>query len=339
MIKFFIWVSAISCASMLFAAESSKLSYAVLPLKNATGVTDGEADVLSDRLRNELFKTDKVDVLEREQMQSLLKEQGFQKSGACTDEGCMVELGKMLGVNRLATGSIGKLGSMYMINLRSIDVQSAKITKVVSEDVKGGIEDVVRILPYIALQLVCAEAGSCVSAPEKPSTAEAPPAEDKSESEDQKSEPVRGGKIYLERWEMQKDKVKFQLDEDDVDEINSDLLESLGSVFKVPVYLCPQDKIVAAAGNDAVVIRVTLNSYSTKPAIWSQFQGTGTVSLTFYNGPTAENPAYAAQITAIGERQWGDTKPFINMFEAIGEQIESGLRKANYIKQLNASLK
>jgi hypothetical protein len=98
-------------------------------------------------------------MMERDQMQEILSEQGFQQSGACTDEACMVELGQVLGVERLISGSIGKLGSMFLLNFRAIDVQTAKIIKVVSKDIPGGIEDVVMLLPDIARQLV-GEAGT-----------------------------------------------------------------------------------------------------------------------------------------------------------------------------------
>ena len=92
--------------------------------------------------------------MERDQMQEVLKEQGFQQSGTtCSDEGCMVELGRMLGVKRLVVGSIGKLGTMFMVNVRSINIETGKVEKVVSEDVRGNIEDVVAIIPLIARKM------------------------------------------------------------------------------------------------------------------------------------------------------------------------------------------
>ena len=134
-----------------------KPNYAVVNLKAGSGVSDGECELISDRIRTELFKTSKVNVMERAQMQEILKEQGFQKSGACTDDACMVELGQMLGVQTLVIGSLGKLGSMFMINIRGIDVQTAQVVKVVSVDIKGGIEEVVDHLREIAQKLVSSD--------------------------------------------------------------------------------------------------------------------------------------------------------------------------------------
>lgn len=134
------------------------INIAVINMKNASGVSSGETEVITDRLRGELFNTGKVNVMERDQMQEILKEQGFQQSGACTNEACMVEIGQLLGVERLVTGSLGKVGSMFLVNLRVIDVKTAKIMKVVSVDIKGDLDEVVAKLPGVASQLVASEA-------------------------------------------------------------------------------------------------------------------------------------------------------------------------------------
>jgi hypothetical protein len=134
--------------------SDQKITTALINLKAGNGVNEGESEIISDRLRSELFKTGKVTIMERDQMQEILKEQGFQQSGACTDEACLVEMGQMLGVKHLVVGSLGKLGSMFMVNVRAIDVQTSKVINVVSVDVKGEIEDLVNKLPYIASQLV-----------------------------------------------------------------------------------------------------------------------------------------------------------------------------------------
>lgn len=129
-------------------------NYALVNLKVGEGVTNGDAELISDRLRAEIFNIGNVNVMERNQMQDILKEQGFQQSGAtCTDEACLVQLGQMLGVQFLVAGSLGRLGTLYMVNVRAIDVQTGKIVRVVSVDVKGNIEDLVDHLPRIAMQL------------------------------------------------------------------------------------------------------------------------------------------------------------------------------------------
>lgn len=152
----------IVCLPLISWSQVQKRNYAVIGLKNAEGVSAGEAEIIADRLRIELFNTGGASMMERDQMQEILSEQGFQQTGACTDEACMIEIGQLLGVERLISGSIGKLGSMFLLNFRAIDVQTAKIIAVVSKDISGGIEDVVKLLPSVARELVAA------AAPKKP---------------------------------------------------------------------------------------------------------------------------------------------------------------------------
>lgn len=199
--------------SLCFGAEVKKRNYAVIGIKNTEGVSVGEADIIADRLRGDLFNTGKASMMEREQMQQILKEQGFQQSGACTDEACMVEIGQLLGVERLISGSIGKLGSLFLVNLRSIDVQTAKIIAVVSVDIKGGIEDVVKYLPNIAQQLVAepnaAQAPVAIAAkPEPPAvndTVSKPP-EPQKEAVAEDTTPKKPETIVIDNTRKEKNK-------------------------------------------------------------------------------------------------------------------------------------
>jgi TolB-like protein len=134
--------------------DTSKINIAVMTLNPGAGLGEAEMAVLSDRLSTELFRTGAVNVMERNQIQSILIEQGFQQSGSCSDEACLVEAGQLLGVQQLISGSVGSLGSLYLVNLRVIDVSSAQIVHVVSDDIKGSIENVVERLPIIAQRLV-----------------------------------------------------------------------------------------------------------------------------------------------------------------------------------------
>jgi TolB-like protein len=131
-----------------------KINTACMTLKNGDGVTASDAELLTDRMNAELFKTGIVNILERAQMTEILKEQGFQQSGACTDNECIVQMGQLLGVEMMVYGSVGQMGSMYLVNLRAIDVATGQMKNVVSEDIPGTIEDVVDNLRNIVRQLV-----------------------------------------------------------------------------------------------------------------------------------------------------------------------------------------
>jgi TolB-like protein len=122
------------------AASPDKINIAVSDL-TGQGLDQATAVIISDRLRTELFNTGAFKVLERQSMQDILKEQGFQQSG-CVSDRCMVEIGQMLGVANIVAGTIGKIGGIFTLNIRMINVQTGEILYTASVDCKCAIEDV-----------------------------------------------------------------------------------------------------------------------------------------------------------------------------------------------------
>ena len=92
----------------LFAQKSN---VAILQF-DAANISEAEVGILTDRLSTELVKLGSFTVVERSQMEEVLKEQGLQQSG-CTTSECAVEVGFLLGVDKMITGSIGRIGSLY----------------------------------------------------------------------------------------------------------------------------------------------------------------------------------------------------------------------------------
>lgn len=129
-----------------------RLNVAVLDL-DPTGITEKDARFLSDRLRTELFETGSFQVVEREKMEEILEEQGFQNTG-CTSVECAVEIGQLLNVNRIIAGGIGKIEDIYSISLRMIDVQTGAIVRTATEDYEGKLSEVLTdVIPDVAERL------------------------------------------------------------------------------------------------------------------------------------------------------------------------------------------
>ena len=97
---------------------------AVLDLEQI-GLTPQEAKILTQRLTTKLISIDKYQVVERTNMDKILKEQKFQNSG-CTDSECAVEIGQLLNTDFIVIGSVSKFGSMYSLDSRLIDVAKGK---------------------------------------------------------------------------------------------------------------------------------------------------------------------------------------------------------------------
>ena len=105
---------------------------------DSEGVSKTETNTLTNRLRNELFKMDVYNVLERGKMEEVLKEQGFLQTG-CTTSECAVQVGNLLGVELMLAGSIGKVGNVYTVSARIIDVKTGELVKSADYDHIGEI--------------------------------------------------------------------------------------------------------------------------------------------------------------------------------------------------------
>ncbi len=105
---------------------------------DSRGISANEVATLTDRFRDELTKTNQYIVVERGKMEEVLKEQGFQQSG-CTSDECVVEVGQLIGVQQMVGGSIGKVGTVFTVSVRIIDVESGKILNATNYDHIGNI--------------------------------------------------------------------------------------------------------------------------------------------------------------------------------------------------------
>lgn len=118
---------------------------AVLNIETSEGIPENYSSVLSDRLRQELLATGKFAVMERSKMTEILDEIGFQMIG-CTSNECLIEAGQILGVNQMVAGSAGRMGQIYTVSVRLIDVATSQIIKMVSVDRKCNIEELLTIV-------------------------------------------------------------------------------------------------------------------------------------------------------------------------------------------------
>lgn len=118
---------------------------AILELRSTTPqISAGDLAALSARLETEFQKSQGFQVLERRNMDVILREQGFQQSGACNTADCQVQVGQILGVERIIVGEVGKVGKILTFNLKMVDVGSGANLKSHALDIKGGMDDLLR---------------------------------------------------------------------------------------------------------------------------------------------------------------------------------------------------
>jgi len=340
-------VSLAALALLLTLSHADKITVAVMSLKNASGVTADDAELLSDRLRIELFNTNVFAVMERSQMQDILKEHAFQMSGACNDEGCMIEMGQILGVETLIGGSIGKLGDMFLVNLRAIDIRSGRISAVVSEDISGSIEKVVKLLPSIAARLAAASTKGSqpkviaittpppVPSPPEPLASPAPPEPVSSDPRtpppplpvESSPLPHCDSKVYLEIPEFTMQQIGADsLSSEEMQRLNEDIANELEGPLDECLFndveIATRGQIAAMSGCNSLVIRLALENYTTEPGTREQFKGTATVAFAYYEGVNSATPFHIERYTETGAQHWGEYEPFQNVFEEIAESIE-----------------
>jgi TolB-like protein len=131
-------------------SQQKRTQVAVLEFQTTGGLEKREVSTLTNRFRNMLVQTKVFDVVEREKMNEILKTQDFNISDACNTAECAVQVGQLLGVEVMIAGDIGKIGNLYTVDLRMIDVATGKIQRTSTEDYKGDIEGLLGVMGTIA---------------------------------------------------------------------------------------------------------------------------------------------------------------------------------------------
>ncbi len=130
------------------SAQDKKPLVAVLDLQVTGGILKSEALALSDRLRSEMQNLKKFDLIERSQMDALLKEQEFSMSEFSED--AAAKAGKLLSAEQVVVGTIGKVGRTYTVDVRLIDVTSGKVINSSQQDYEGPTEGLVQVMRNVA---------------------------------------------------------------------------------------------------------------------------------------------------------------------------------------------
>lgn len=119
-------------------SAEEKMKIAVIDFK-ADGVSEQITRVVSNMIRNRFINSGKFVVLERGQMDEILKAQSLDQLG-CTDSSCAVEIGKLLSARKIMVGELSSLGgTKILINIRIVDVE--KGISEYSEEEKSTSED------------------------------------------------------------------------------------------------------------------------------------------------------------------------------------------------------
>jgi TolB-like protein len=135
-------------------AQDDRPTVSVIDLRALEGVTEGEAQILTDRLMSEIAATDVYRIVNRSERNARLEQLGYEMSGACDDATCVAEIGRELGVEKMISGSIGRLGQTWTVMVQLVDVETALTENPVHNDYKGEIDELLGVMAVVAAELV-----------------------------------------------------------------------------------------------------------------------------------------------------------------------------------------
>jgi TolB-like protein len=127
--------------------KGPKSRIAVLDFKTV-GVDKQKSRIISELIRTELINTQQFVVIERSQVDMIMKEHGFTHTGI-TDNRNAAKIGKLLTAKKICIGTVMKLGESMIITSRVVDVekgvaeQSAKVT---AEDDESLVDEMANLV-------------------------------------------------------------------------------------------------------------------------------------------------------------------------------------------------
>jgi TolB-like protein len=116
----------------------TKIAVLDFELKGEGYETDDMGEIVAEWFITAFVKEGRFDVIERSLLNKILEEQKLSISGII-DEGTATELGKLLGVKVIISGSVLRLMNALEVNARIIDVETASI--IAAENVRSGTAD------------------------------------------------------------------------------------------------------------------------------------------------------------------------------------------------------
>lgn len=132
--------------------DSRRPRVAVMDLRPKKGFSEPEAESLSGLLRSALFQTHAFDLVNREDMESIAENNEIELR-VCDEEKCLLQLGTLLGAEKLVVGDVGEVFGEYTINVRLVDIAARTL---VNENVTSRLftkDDLQSILAELASEL------------------------------------------------------------------------------------------------------------------------------------------------------------------------------------------
>jgi len=163
-------VKALTDQIVMSLSQQEKSKIAVIEFSDLEGNVTKFGRYLSEELITHLFRTSKFEVIERHMLNKVMEEHSLTLSGMI-DESSAKELGRILGIDAIASGTITDLGNHVKVNARLISTETGQVFSVAS--VKILKNEVVRNLMGSKIKAkpgVAPESAKSEPQPQKPAT-------------------------------------------------------------------------------------------------------------------------------------------------------------------------
>lgn len=156
----FHWSDAPALPRATFTMPAGKtLTIALVGLK-PIGVSEETSRNLAQVLGSALKGVEGANVVSQEDIRSMLELEAQKQQLGCNDADCFAEIGGALGVDKMVTGSVGKMGERYVISLRLIDSRTSKVDARLTESFVGAESQLLPAVRHSARTLLGAQTDS-----------------------------------------------------------------------------------------------------------------------------------------------------------------------------------
>ncbi len=164
--KFFVWVLVFAWVYQTIPssvlgqqpAPKRKPYAAVMDFEVQGGIMKGLDRAVTDKVREALLATEKYIVIDRANIQIIMKELAFGQTGVC-DETCAVEVGRALSAHLIITGRVVRLGpDECQVSAQMTDVERTDIVRSVSENCACTATDIIAAAETVGMALAGVEA-------------------------------------------------------------------------------------------------------------------------------------------------------------------------------------
>lgn len=141
------------------ARAVDKITVVVFDLEGVN-TEPGEAVMLSDNVREALFRTGRYKIVDRAQLEKVISEHKLGQSGLGSPEN-IKKIGDLLQADKIITGKLARRGTVYQVSLTLIDIQTTNVENIITQQCfQCTTEQLFSLVTTSVLKLVNGEGGT-----------------------------------------------------------------------------------------------------------------------------------------------------------------------------------